>query len=181
METFWNILVDAIVGLVTTIVGVLLTFWAFAPKIRFDDNVRSVRRGERIFYRVRLRNAARLPLYNVEVTAYFLVRGPARSTSVPVPLSTGHHQVLRRQRRGSWQTPRLLLDEVNWARHLPATQRALEDPTDLRAVLEAYEARLIVEVSGSSAIFGVTGAKVARYSASQLAEPDDDDQSENQV
>ena len=162
--------VDVAVGIVSTVIGVIITYWIARPWIQLDPVIRSYSdtRG-RTYFRVRARSLGFIRLTHVNVVVAVSVRGPHRTSGVPVPLSKA--EWLGESRRAkTWSfTPRLLLDEVHWKRHLPSGIEPPPTPSDLPGALSAVGGRVFVTVIATSAVFAVSAVRKRYYDIDEIA------------
>ncbi|MBH0053619.1 hypothetical protein I6E74_05460 [Salinibacterium sp. SWN139] len=162
---FWDKLLDIPLGLATTFIGIYLVYLSARPRVEFNNVIgASHRRHENRRYRIILRvNNRLLPVTYLQVRAALNVASPGRQTAVPIPLSRDTWFGVRRPKKSSlWNaTPRLLLDEIDWCRHLPPRLSPPKYGKNLEVIMRDLNADLIVTVLATSAVFGVS--KVYRH------------------
>jgi hypothetical protein len=161
MDNFmWDKLIDVALGLITTFLGIFLVYVTARPRVEFNPLLRvSRRRSGEDRYRIGIRVKNRfLPVTHLEVRAHFLVKFDKRETMIPIPLSRSEWFDLR-QPAGvlDWNAvPRLVLDEVDWARHLPPERRRPSSRKKVEDIMQELDATLSVTVLATSAVFGVS-------------------------
>lgn len=178
MEAARGILIDAILSLPLTVAGIFFTYLMARPRIKFDHLVRRSRRpygDDRFRIRLKAKNHY-LRVSHLQVEAALRIKRNGRHTSIPVPLSRSEWFSVREPRdKDKWNfAPRLLLDEVEWARHLPPGMGPPMESGDLPSVMREIDAKLTVYVLATSSIFGIVKAFRLDYSADQMgrsAEP----------
>lgn len=170
---------DVVVGLVSTLVAIGVTYLLARPRVEIRDHVRrGIRADGSTRYGLGVRNRGPLHLTHMHVVAIISIRGQGRWTSVPLPLSraewwgvaprprvgprTWSHP--RGEPRGWDAVPRLLLHEVDWSRHLPPGITAPGVETSLPDLLRELDAKLTVTVVTTTTVFGV--ARITRRSFS---------------
>lgn len=161
MDEDWmlNIAVDVGVGIFSTFCAVLLVYAIARPRFAFDPNMRVTRRATGDRYGVRIRNSGVIPILTLRAEAFLILRG-GRGTSVPIPLSRDTWTNIRRAQ--SWRpAPRLLMEEINWKRHLP--HRSAPRGSRLEDVMIELDAKLFVRVTAVSSIFSVAVVRHHAY------------------
>lgn len=161
-----SLLVGALLGIPSVALGVLLTFGLASPRIKLDQVLTyTVESNGRRRFRVTYRNRGLLKAIDVRVRARFIIRGKP-DTAVPIPVSTGEIFVLGRHKT---QTPRLMLEHVDWRTYWPSSPKTL-DRNDLEAVMRVLNAYLVVDIVASSQVFQVRTAKRRAYLAHEVIE-----------
>ena len=167
-------LIDVALGLVTTFAGIFLVYATARPRVEFDSKLRvSRRRSGQDRYRAGIRVKNRLlPVTHLEVRAHFRVRFEQRETMIPVPLSRSEWFDLR-QPPGvrDWNAvPRLVLDEIDWDRHLPPERSRAVSRVKVEDIMRELDAKLFVTVLATSAVFGVSKVFRTSYVAADIAD-----------
>lgn len=160
-------LYDIGVGLVTTFLGIFVVYVFARPRILFSERVIvSRRQSGKDRYRIRFKTLNRfLPVVHLQVKAWVSIPTPGRATSVPVPLSREEWFEVRSPRSvKKWTAvPRLLLDEIAWRRHLPPEISTPGTGQSIEDYLRDRDARIIVTVLATSAVFSVSCAHRQSY------------------
>lgn len=154
-----GILTDLVVGIIATFFAILLVYALARPRLGFDTSMQVTRRAMGDRYGVQVRNSGRIPILTMRAEA-FLILDAGRGATVPIPLSREIWSNVRRA--DSWRaSPRLLIDEINWSRHLPHLPHP--SSTRLEEAMSELGAKLYVRVTASSSIFSVTVVKFHAY------------------
>lgn len=172
-----GVLADLIIGTIAAFCAILLVYALARPRLQFDTNMQVTRLAKGDRYGVRVRNSGRIPILTMRAEAFLIlnVLNASRSTAVPIPLSRDTWSNVRRA--DSWRaSPRLLIDEINWSRHLPHSQ--YPSTSRLEEVMSELGAKLYVRVTASSSIFSVAVVKFYAYApADWELTPDSDPES----
>ena len=148
-----------VTGVVSAVISVFAIWVLFRPRIQFRDTILGQRyETAPTRYKVRYKNARLLSIYGVQVRVTIVFRAmPTRTTQVPVPLSTSDLPMLKYARdKKDFQTPRMLLDQIDWASWLPPGFDAPAHPLDLKQTLAQLQGHVVVNVTSTAAIFQVT-------------------------
>lgn len=163
---------DMAIGVFATFLGVLVLYRVARVPVKFDDRIQVSSRNGRLEHHLRFAPWRRWVRSEIKVTARLRVAVRGRASWIPIPLSTTVYSDARRRAASSprqlWCTPRLLVEEIDWKRHMPRQMRTPRDRKDLESILRSLNARLVVTVETESHIFGVKHVSVHRYWAEDL-------------
>ncbi|MBD8661495.1 hypothetical protein IFT72_15000 [Frigoribacterium sp. CFBP 8754] len=162
-------LVDVVVGIGTTVLGILIVYAIARPRVEFAQSVQLERRPGFDRYGLLIRGTGIVRIMTMRAEVFLQVPG-RRHTSVPIPLSRDTWTNVRRNRRRWRAAPRLLLNEVDWARHLPGRVLPPGSMGQLETVMENMNAKLFVRITATSNIFSVTTVRTRRYSFVEVRE-----------
>ena len=155
-----SVIRDIAIGLLTTIAGLIIVFYAFSPRLKFGRRIRLTMQGEDKKYRAPYRNNSVWDLYEVDATVLIRYPSPAEDgvfRLLRVPVDDELVPLLQRRRRRSkktgrhpFQLPVLQLTMVDWPEDFPSAAGMDLACPDLEEVLRAAHARLWVIVGATS-------------------------------
>lgn len=164
MPPLGEIFGDLLLGIVSTIIGVLVIYWIFLPHIRLGYRVQDVGTDSRIH--CSYRNSGWLGVHDVRVRVWVSVElVPGRRIFVDIPLDDAERPMLENRLKSTWQKPRLLLDEADWSQ-MPSLPN---DPFTLRKILSDNRAELVLAVSTTTNIAQITRVKRRSYQQSDVS------------
>lgn len=165
-----GLVVDLIVNILATIIGIFVVYLAFMPRVRSEPTVLSFHSRRTGFpgYNCVYENRGPLRMLNVEVTVW--IRVPKNSTRsythyVPVPVDDAFRPVLRRG--GVSSKPLLELGAIDWNNY-PVEARP-SSPRDLADLLRELDATLHLHVSATASIAQISRVHERAYSADDVA------------
>ncbi len=169
--TTGEVLLNLLLNVVATVIGIVLIYVTCAPRIRLGCSIKTridEKTGERR-YNCSFKNRGPLTVVNLQITVWIRIPsehdGLHRWQLLEVPVDDRELPVLRRSTGTSRQMPRLLLDKVNW--------ELLPTPVDLRELLMRLNARLHLHVTATGSFGQIVKVARTSYGADDVQVPNE--------
>lgn len=164
MQSPGDVICNLLLGIASTVIGVLIVYWIFMPHIRLGYRVHDADSGRR--FHCSYRNTGFLGVHDVKVRVWIALElQVGRLIFVEVPVDDAERPVLDRRGKSRWQKPRLLLDKADWSQ-LPSEPT---DMTALREILGDSRTELVLTVSATTNIAQITRVKRKAYRQAEVS------------
>lgn len=143
---------EVVAAVATGLVGVVLAFWIFRPRIALGKSVTKTSRPRGDVYNVWYNNKGWTQILDIQVEVWLRSKtadNPVRYTFLPIPVDDPRIPMLARRNRNG-QVPLLLLDRVDWTRY--GLEEGKQPSSDLQEILTRFNAKLYLAISATSSI-----------------------------